>query len=87
MPDLPALGSVQTMIVELSQPVDASFRLLMADGSTLPLPAERNAEQPDKFLLRFTLKQSGFRLAVEGKDGQGFPFRRLTPAVFMARTE
>lgn len=66
--------------VKLSDAVrEAHYSLVNAKGEAIAQlqPADGDG------LIRFRIAQSGFRLAVDGLDLDGHPFRRMTPAVFM----
>ncbi len=75
----PVMGTDQVLQVDLSgTATDLRYSLVDASGQELETVTGSD------FLLRFPLRHSGFRLAVEGRDQNGFPFRRMTPAVFVA---
>jgi len=76
----PDIDSDVVLQVERSDAVrEAHYALVNSKGEAIAQLPPADADG----LIRFRIAESGFRLAVDGLDRDGHPFRRMTPAVFM----
>jgi hypothetical protein len=86
----PLEGSPATLQVRLSGPVrTASFSLVALDSATImPVPVKVTSRDADdrEYVGTVALPRQPFRLAVSGEDANGWPYRRLFPALFHAET-
>lgn len=75
----PKINTDQIMQVNLSQPAsDLRYSLIGLGGEIIDTVTGEDG------ILRFPLRRSGFRVAVDGRDANGYPFRRVTPQTITA---
>lgn len=82
--DRPKPGVEQGLVAYLAGPVDsAEFQVVARNGATLQvIPVTRT---DTGFRGAFTPPAEPFHIAVEGKDKQGLPFRRVHPPLLEAK--
>ena len=83
MKGTPRLNAEAVLEVELSEaPAAVRFYLLGVDGALLEEVALRT--QGDAYRGKLRVRHRVFRLAVTGRDGEGYGFLRLHPFLFQA---
>jgi hypothetical protein len=79
----PVRMGVQTLMVRLTAPPgELKFRLINSQSETLePLEMEPVSESGGnrEFVRTFPLKHPSFRVAVEGREEAGYPYKRVLP--------
>ena len=84
----PKFGADQTLTVTVNAPTrDVRFRLVGPAGEPLQtLVLSASEDRPDHFSGTFIPGFKQFRVLAEGADERGFPFQRIDPHLFEAKS-